>query len=76
MRKDILMEALNYLYDDRVYKVYKKTILTYSRATIEESQTMLNELEKAGYLEIIKPLAECEDLEKCIRLIKRIERDQ
>jgi hypothetical protein len=46
--------------------------MTYGSGTEEELQVQLNEWAAAGYLEILKPLATCAEIEPCIRLISFI----
>lgn len=61
------------MFHDRIRDVSKRTVRTYSRTEDEnEIQNKLNEWEVAGYIKILKPIEECENLEPCIRLITRI----
>ena len=73
MGKEALASILDNLYADRVENVEKFTIMTYSKASDQEAQEILNEWAQAGYIEIIKPLSECEKMEPCIRLVSFIQ---
>jgi hypothetical protein len=65
-----LASGLDMLYADRVRDIYKETIMNYSRTFDECSvQNQLQNWEEAGCIQIIKPLAECEDMEPCIKLL-------
>ena len=58
------------LYADRAYEVERRSILIYSEShEVEEIQLYLDQLAKLGKIEIIKPLDECEEMDKCIRLL-------
>jgi len=58
------------MFADRIKEAYKQTVMTYSKTSDEVAvQLQLNEWEKNGYIKIIKPLAECEDMEPCIKLL-------
>ena len=74
MRKNVLASGLDNLYADRVDCVSKFTIMTYSMTSNEdEVQAQLNEWAEAGYIEIIEPLAKCEKMEPCIKLLAWIQ---
>ncbi len=73
MRKDILIAALNNMFSDRLRDIFKIDLITYSRSEeITAIQSFLNELAKNGYIEILKPIDTCENMEPCIRLKSRI----
>lgn len=73
MEKRVLIRALNNMFADRLSDIFKIDLITYSRSKeIEVIQSFINKLAQNGYIEIIKPIAACEDMEPCIRLKSRI----
>lgn len=61
---------------DRVSEVSKGTIIVYSRTDdLDTIQSKLYDWERAGYLQILKPIKNCERMEPCIRLLSRIPLD-
>lgn len=70
MRADVLASGLDIMYADRIGEAYKQTVMAYSKTFDEEAvQSQLNQWADSGFIKIIKPLAECEDMEPCIRLL-------
>ena len=70
MRNDILAAALTNMYYDRLTDIFKKDLITYSRTEdLNLIQGKLSDWERSGYLEILKPIKECEMMEPCIRLL-------
>lgn len=58
------------MYADRLINIYKVDIMTYSKSSDESIvQSQLNRWAETGLIEIIKPLAQCEDMEPCIKLL-------
>ena len=66
----LLKNGLDGLYAERAYEIEKKTIVMYSETSdLLEVQEQLNQWEKIGKIKIIKPIIECKEMEKCIRLL-------
>lgn len=69
-----LANALDDLYADRVSDVFKQTIVNYSRSVDEdEIQAQLDAWAQAGFIQVIKPLSECHEMDKCIKLLAWIQ---
>lgn len=74
MEKNVLASGLDILFADRAYEIEKQTVMTYAVSSdSEEVQTQLNEWSAEGKLLILKPLTECDDMEKCIKLLTWIQ---
>jgi hypothetical protein len=70
MRTNSLASGLDNMYADRVGEAYKQTVMAYSDTFDEEAvQSQLNQWADSGLIKIIKPLAECEDMEPCVKLL-------
>lgn len=73
MEIKVLINALNNLHSDRAYDICRKKILTYSHSkNINTIQMQLKEWHSAGYLQVIKPIGECKELDICVHLLTRI----
>ncbi len=58
------------MYADRLTDIFKIDVVTYSLCSnLVEIQFTLDKWQNKGLLKILKPLAECEDMEPCIRLL-------
>ena len=74
MRADVLASGLDNLYANRAYEIFKKDVATYSKTeNLNAIQIQLFEWQNQGYIEILKPLEDCEELEPCIKLLKFIQ---
>ena len=70
INKRLLKNGLDGLYADRVYEIERRSILIYAESyEVKEIQSYLDQLAELGKIEIIKPLDECEEMDKCIRLL-------
>lgn len=69
-----LASGLDIMYADRIREISKFDVMVYARTLDGDAvQEQLKNWQEAGCIEIIKPLAECEDMEPCIRLLNWIQ---
>jgi hypothetical protein len=69
-----LASGLDIMYADRVREIFKFDVMVYARTVDEYAvQEQLKNWQEAGCIEIIKPLAECKDMEPCIKLLSWIQ---
>lgn len=61
------------MFYDRLTDIFKKDLITYSGTDdLDKIQNKLSDWQHAGYLKILKPIRECENMEPCIRLLSKI----
>lgn len=70
MNSKELASSLDIMYSDRIEEVCKSGITIYSKPySLSEIQSQLDEWAVQGKLIILKPLAECDDMEICVKLL-------